>query len=134
MALEASGRSPPAVSPSTSIEPEGPTPEQEERELAEDVISSPNEMEVDQFNSNPCMDFLIKIIRRLHTTITPPTKDTSKMPLWMNELHKVFQAHGKAKKENIYIKVFQLFKSYLSYFRHATHYKAFSGETHHQLS
>lgn len=130
MALEATGQSPSvANSPIQTTEAEELKPEQEEQALAEDVISSPNEMEVDQFNSNPCMDFLVKIVRRMHKTIAPPTGDTSKMPLWMGELNKTFKAQGKTWRLLIWI---MILKPYLEC-RHSVNREAIPGKVDYQL-
>ena len=53
------------------------------------------ELDIDQFNGNPCMGTLMRVIRQLHTTIAPPAEDGTNMPQWVREIHKAFTAPGK---------------------------------------
>ncbi|KAL0088017.1 hypothetical protein F4703DRAFT_1975680 [Phycomyces blakesleeanus] len=59
-----------------------------------DVSTRPLEIEMDQFNLNPCMEYLVELIWILHTKITPPSKDNNDMPAWMANMHTDFNARG----------------------------------------
>ncbi|KAI9025750.1 hypothetical protein CLU79DRAFT_699113, partial [Phycomyces nitens] len=54
----------------------------------------PFEIEMDQFNFNPCMEYLVEVIWRLHTIITPPSQDNDNMPIWMTNMYNVFNNRG----------------------------------------
>ncbi|CAO3615261.1 unnamed protein product [Cunninghamella echinulata] len=67
------------------------------------TVRNESELELDQFNKNPCIKLLTVVIRRLHTTITPPIANSTDMPLWMNELFKSFNAPDVSLVAQLYL-------------------------------
>jgi hypothetical protein len=69
--------------------------------LISDASTADNdlELEMDEFNRNPCMPHLVNLVTFLNTSVTPPpAKESSPegriMPEWMQEIHRVLLDEG----------------------------------------
>ncbi|CAO3576402.1 unnamed protein product [Absidia cylindrospora] len=67
------------------------------------TIRDSTELELDQFNANPCMKLLGAVVQRLHSAITPPDENPTDMPLWMAEIHKAFTSHDSSLLQQLFL-------------------------------
>ncbi|KAI8098597.1 uncharacterized protein BX664DRAFT_288171 [Halteromyces radiatus] len=100
LALESLGRTKPITQETTTID----QAEMEELEAEEgETTRDASELELDIFNSNPCMKLLTAVINRLHTSITPPDENVTQMPLWMLEINRAFTAENASLMQRLFL-------------------------------
>ncbi|KAI9251048.1 hypothetical protein BY458DRAFT_559563 [Sporodiniella umbellata] len=59
--------------------------------------------EIDVFNKNPCMLSLREVIQKLHTEISVPEEESTKMPSWMQRFHRAFTDYGISLVVQLYL-------------------------------